>query len=242
MFEFDETLERYVLKGSEKWSSDLVRWDITQHVVSIGIITIGLIILFLIINQKIKKANPLAKPKGLLLLTEMFVTMIDGFTVDMLGEKLKQLSPYIGFLAIYLFVANIFGLFGFTPPTSSLSVTFTFGLTTFFMIRYYGVKFKGREHFTSLTQPILLTPINVIGELALPISLSVRLYGNILSGAVIMALIYTSLGLVSPLLEVFVGVSLVTPLLHVYFDLFAGLIQTVVFILLSSVFLSNATE
>lgn len=223
-------------------AKDLINWNVTSHVVSIIILTIGLLILFFFINRKLKKADPLKKPKGILLLTEMLVTMIDNFTVDMLGEKLKRVSPYIGFLAIYLFAANTIGLFGFTPPTSSISVTFTFGLTTFFMIRYYGVKFKGKEHFTDLFKPILLTPINIVGELALPISLSMRLFGNILSGVVVMSLVYTALGLLSPILELLTGFTFVVPLMHIYFDLFSGFIQTFVFILLSSVFLSNATD
>ena len=223
-------------------TKELINYNITPHVVSIIVLTIGLLIFFFVINYKLKKADPLKKPKGILLLVEMFVTMIDNFTVGMVGKKLKRISPYVGFLAIYLFTANIIGLFGFTPPTSSLSVTFTFGLTTFFMIRYYGIKFKGREHITSLFKPILLTPINIVGELALPISLSVRLFGNILSGLVVMTLIYTSLGLISPLLEMATGLTIFVPFLHIYFDLFSGFIQTLVFILLSTVFLANATE
>ena len=240
MFRFNEEIGRYVLKGSERWQSDLVRWDISPHIISIGIITVFLLILFVIINLKIKKADPLEKPKGILFLTEMFVTMIDNFTVGMVGDKLKSLSPYIGFLAIYLLLANTIGLLGFTPPTSSISVTFTFGLTTFLLIRFYGIKLKGRAHFTDMMRPILLAPINIIGELALPISLSVRIFGNILSGLVVMTLIYTSMGLLSPYIELLTGVTFLVPLLHIYFDLFAGAIQTLVFILLSTVYLSNA--
>lgn len=232
----------YILDKAEIWTNSLLNWEVTSHVTSIAVITVGLLVLFFIINRKIIKADPHEKPKGLLLLTEMFVTMIDNFTIGMVGKKLKHLSPYIGFLAIYLFTANTIGLLGFTPPTSSLSVTFTFGLTTFFMIRYYGVKFKGKEHFTDLFKPILLTPINIVGELALPISLSVRLFGNILSGLVIMTLIYTGFSLLSPVVELLTGFTIIVPLMHIYFDLFSGVIQTLVFILLSTVFLSNATE
>lgn len=241
MFEFNEQTESYVLRGSENWESELLRFNLTPHVISIILITILLLIFFSIIGHKIKKADPLEEPRGILLLVEMFVNWIDGFTVGMLGSKLKQLSPYIGFLGIYIFIANIIGLFGFTPPTSSISVTLTFGLSTFFIIRYYGFKFKGMEHITSLFHPILLTPINIIGELATPFSLSIRLFGNILSGLVIMTLIYTSIGLIFPYLELATGFTFLVPLMHIYFDLFSGFIQTLVFILLSTVFLSNAT-
>ncbi|QVK19642.1 F0F1 ATP synthase subunit A [Mycoplasmatota bacterium] len=227
---------------------------IVPHVVSIIIIVIFLIILMLVINRKIKKADPLKKPKGLLLLVEIFVTTIDNFTVDMLGEKFKSFAPYLGYLAMYLFAANVFGLIGFTPPpTANLTVTLTFGLTTFFLIRYYGIKYNGWGHFKSLFKPIPLTPMNIIGELVVPISLSLRLFGNILSGTIVMALLYGGIGLVVNALSLkylhmnfeygelfapFIGV----PLLHVYFDLFAGFIQTFVFILLTSVFISTASE
>lgn len=257
----DETKEAFMLKGTNSQYFILV-----PHVISIIIIVIFLLILMFIINRKIKKADPLAKPKGLLLLVEIMVTSIDHFTIDMLGEKMKSFSPYIGLLAIYLFTANVFGLLGFTPPpTANLTVTLTFGLTTFFLIRYYGIKYQGWGHFGSLFQPILLSPINIIGELAVPFSLSLRLFGNILSGAIIMSLIYGGLGLGFSALftnvlhietvgtgtwatvlgnpaDILAPLTGFVPLLHIYFDLFAGLIQTFVFILLTSVFISNAAE
>ncbi|HEY8365385.1 MAG TPA: F0F1 ATP synthase subunit A [Haloplasmataceae bacterium] len=246
LFEFDTTKEVYLLKGTNI--------ELVPHVISIIIIAVILVALMVYINRKIKKADPLKKPKGILLLVEILVTTIDNFTVNMVGEKMKSLAPYLGYLAIYLFTANIFGLFGFTPPTANLSVTLTFGLTTFILIRYYGIKANGWGHFKSLFSPILLTPINIIGEIAVPFTLSIRLFGNILSGAIIMTLIYTGLGLglnglltvlfhsnfggIGELLTPFLGV----PLFHIYFDLFSGFIQTFVFILLTSVFISNATN
>ncbi len=245
---FDYTDGAFRLKAN----SSLV---LVPHVISIIIIVIFLLSLMVIINRKIKKTDPLAKPQGLLLFVEILVTMIDNFTVDLLGEKLKSFAPYLGYLAIYLFTANIFGLLGFTPPpTANLTVTLTFGITTFFLIRYYGIKFNGWGHFKSLFEPVLLAPINIIGELAIPFSLSLRLFGNILSGVIIMALIYGGLGLGFNAFiawafhanvgfgEIFAPFLGFVPLLHIYFDLFAGLIQTFVFILLTSVFISNASE
>jgi F-type H+-transporting ATPase subunit a len=76
-----------------------------------------------------------------------------------------------------------------------------------------------------------LAPLNIIGELANPVSLSFRLFGNILSGVIIMGLIYQALGFISPL---------VTPVFHAYFDVFSGLIQTFIFIMLTMVFISGA--
>lgn len=241
MFKFNESTGNYYLKGTEKIKGELLSFDLTPHVTSIIVITILLIILFIIINRKIRKADPLEEPRGILLLTGMFVESIDNFTINLVGEKIKSVSPYIGFLAIYLFSANAIGLLGFTPPTSSISVTLTFGLSTFFLIKYYGLKTGGIGHITGMFKPIFLAPINIIGDIALPFSLSIRLFGNILSGMVIMTLIYTTIGALFQYSVLLTGFTAIVPLMHIYFDMFSGFIQTLVFILISLVYISNAT-
>lgn len=220
-------------------SQQFITFHLAKHVVSILIVTLVITILAIIINRTIKKANPLKKPKGLLLIVEIFVTMINDFSQDIMGKKGIKYAPYIGFLACYLFISNILGLFTLTPPTSSLSVTLTLAIITFFLIHVSGILKNGIRHFKSLFEPHpLMFPMNVIGELAVPISLSFRLFGNILSGAVVMALIYYALvgalGWFSPL------TGLITPAFHAYFDLFSGLIQTFIFVLLTSIFISGA--
>lgn len=249
-FDYIESEQIFQLKGT---SSSLFR--LTPHVISIIILTVALLVIFKLINIKIKKSDPLKKPQGMILLVEIFVTTIEKFTVDLGGEKIRNLAPYIAYLAIYLFCANTFGLLGFTPPpTSSLSVTFSFGLTTFFLIRYYGIKNNGISHITGLLKPLPLAPINIIGEIAFPFTLSLRMFGNILSGVIIMMLVYTGLsglfnvlfsliaGTSSPFMELLTPLTIAPSLLHIYFDLFSGFIQTFVFILLSSVFISSSAN
>lgn len=242
MFKYNEETGKYVLKGTEHLAGEFLSFDLTPHVTSIVILTIGLLILFYVINRKIKKADPLGEPKGLLLLTTIFVTSIEDFTVGIVGEKLRSVAPYIGFVVLYLILANTIGLFGFTPPTSSISVTLTFGLATFFVIKYYGIKTQGMGHITGIFQPAFLAPVNLMGEIALPFSLSVRLFGNILSGVTIMTVVYTLVASVSKILGIFTGFSIVVPLMHAYFDIFSGLIQTLVFILISTVYIANAAD
>ncbi|ERJ11464.1 F0F1 ATP synthase subunit A [Haloplasma contractile] len=229
-------------------------YQIVPHVVSIILITIIITTLAIIINAKIKNTDPLQKPKGLVFVAELFVTGINGFIKELGGNKLIKLAPYIGFLAVYLFLSNIFGLFGFAPPTANLSVTGTLGIITFILIQYHAIKYKGIGGRTKeLFEPYpIMFPINVLGEIALPISLSFRLFGNILAGTIVMTIIYAGLSMgfgsllqfTGPYSE-FIGGMIGTPLtaiFHVYFDLFAGLIQTVIFVLLTSVFISLATE
>lgn len=88
-----------------------------------------------------------------------------------------------------------------------------------------------------LTEPMfLLTPLNVIGELALPISLTMRLFGNILAGSIITLLVYTLIKALFPF--GLLGLT-ITPFLHIYFDIFSGVIQTYIFFTLSSFFLGQ---
>ncbi|HEY8436749.1 MAG TPA: F0F1 ATP synthase subunit A [Haloplasmataceae bacterium] len=243
MFRYNEETGKYVLKGTEQLSGEYLRFELTSHVTSIIILTVALLILFFLINRRIRKADPLDEPKGLLFLAMLFYTIIDNFTQSIVGksEKLKGVSSYVGLIVLYLFLANTIGLFGFTPPTSSLNVTVCFGLMTFLVIKYYGLKTKGIGHITGLFQPIFLTPVNLMGEISLPFSLSMRLFGNILSGVTIMTIIYTLILSVSQIIGMFAGFTIIIPLMHGYFDIFSGAIQTLLFTLISTVYIANAT-
>ena len=132
---------------------------------------------------------------------------------------------------MFLIISNIAGLFGLRPPTADYGVTLSLGLITFFLIHFNGIKKNKGKHFTALFQPIwFLFPINVIGEFAVPLSLSLRLFGNIMSGTVLMGLIYD---LLKPFTVAYPAV------LHAYFDLFSGCIQAYVFCMLTMVYVND---
>ena len=134
-------------------------------------------------------------------------------------------------LFLLLIVSNISGLLGLRPPTADYGVTLPLGLISFTLIQYNNIKYNKAGAFTSLFQPLpLLFPINLIGEIAVPISLSLRLFGNVLSGTVIMGLLY---GLLYKITWGWPGI------LHVYFDLFSGCIQAYVFAMLTMVFIKD---
>ena len=131
-------------------------------------------------------------------------------------------------LFLFILFSNLSGLLGLRPPTADFGVTFPLGLITFGIIQYNNVKWNKFGAVKSLFEPIpLFFPINLIGELAVPFSLSLRLFGNIMSGTVMMALIY---GLLSKIAIGWPG------FLHIYFDIFSGCIQTYVFCMLTMVF------
>lgn len=207
---------------------------IPDSIVNSFLVVIILSIFAIVVNSKIKKAKLDDKPSGLLNFMEAVVGTINGLVKDTMGPKNMFFAPYITTLILYLAVANLFGLLGFTPPTSDYSVTLSLALITFVLTQIFRFKSLGfLGYFKSFADPAFLTPLNIIGELANPISLSFRLFGNILSGVIIMGLLYSALGYFAPI---------ITPVLHGYFDVFSGLLQTFIFSMLTMIFISSAME
>ena len=171
------------------------------------------------------------KPSGFLNAIELAIEMLESMVKGSMGKSANKYMNYIGTLFLFLLFSNISGLLGLRPPTADFGVTFPLGLITFVLIQYNNVKWNKTAAFTDLFKPLpFLFPINLIGELAVPFSISLRLFGNVVSGTVIMALIY---GLLSKIAILWPGV------LHAYFDLFSGAIQTYVFCMLTMVFISQ---
>ncbi len=207
---------------------------VVHDTVFYSLVLILLLCLFVVyVGQKVKKANPAEKPEGIVNLMEMVVESTTKLVVNTMGEKNEKFTPYILMLALYLIPANTIGLIGFPPPTSNFNVTFALAMLTFVLIQGSAIKSKGvGSYLKGFIEPYpVLLPMNVIGELAVPISLAFRLFGNILSGVIIMSLLYGALGFFAPA---------VTPVLHAYFDVFSGLLQTFIFAMLTMVFIAMA--
>ena len=200
----------------------------TTHV-SLLIVCVGLLIFALVVRSKLKDTD---KPSGLQNVAELIVEMLDGMVNSSMGSKnAVKYRNYIGTLFFFLLISNISGLLGLRPPTADYGVTFPLGIITFILIQYNNIRWNKTGAFTDLFKPIpVLFPINLIGEIATPFSLSLRLFGNVVSGTVIMALIY---GLLSKFAFFWPGI------LHAYFDVFSGAIQTYVFCMLTMVFITQ---
>lgn len=169
------------------------------------------------------------------ILIEALVDGFEGFTMSSMGDKNKNFSMFYGPMFLFILFSNLSGLVGLRPPTADITTTFALSLTTFFMVQWYGVKAKGPSYYKELLEPMpLLLPLNVIGELANPISLSFRLFGNILGGTIIMGLYYAMIP--------WFGLIGIPSVLHMYFDIFAGALQTLIFVMLSMTFVSGAME
>ena len=195
-----------------------------------------LCIFIIICGSKVSKADPSKPSKGLVFFMEFAVSNIEGIANDMIGDKTGKYAPFIGFLVFYLIPINLLGLLGLTTPTSNYNVTLSLALVTLTYIAFSGVRAKGLWGYLKDTYfgnvPALFL-LNIIGEMAKIISLSFRLFGNILSGVVMLTVVMTILGwFVLPIL----------PPLSIYFNIFAGVMQTAVFCILTMIWLQGATS
>lgn len=189
------------------------------------------IMLFLVIGSILLtrnlKVDHISKRQAVL---EMVVTTIDGFFMGLLGEQGRRYVPYLVTVALYIAYANLIGVFGIKPPTKDLNVTAALALMSICLIEYSGVRARGGKGFLkSLTAPTpIMTPMNILEIAIRPTSLCMRLFGNVLGAFVIMELIK----LVVPVF--------VPAIFSLYFDLFDGLIQTYVFVFLTSLFMKES--
>ncbi|MDO4621599.1 MAG: F0F1 ATP synthase subunit A [Eubacteriales bacterium] len=166
------------------------------------------------------------------LLAEFVVQWLDNFTEGMLGEHGKQYGQYIATVLMFIGLCNITGIFGMKPPAKDMNVTIALALMSIILIEAAGIRaktFKG--WLKAFSQPIaIVTPINILELVIRPLSLCMRLFGNVLGAYVIMALIEFILP---------VGLPIVFSL---YFDIFDGFIQAYVFVFLTSLFIQEAVE
>ena len=207
-----------------------------ELVFSLIIMTI-LSIFFVLVGRKVKVADPTKRPKGVVLVCETGVKMIQDYMETLMPSKFsKNYYPYFAMMFIYIFISNISGLFGFEAPTSNYSITWAITIITFTLIQYNALKTKGV--FTYI-KDIIWPPTNILGTLAPLISLSMRLFGNIVAGSILLSLIYSFTGYLSQYVINFNFLGpVIAPIFHAYFDVFAGFIQTLVFVTLSSILIS----
>jgi len=205
-------------------------WITTTHV-CVLIVMLILIAFFIAANIKIKHAKEV--PDGFQNVVELIVEMLDKMVEGVMGINSTKFANYISTVFIFILMSNISGIFGLRPPTADYGVTFALGVMTFCIIQFNKFKHqKVKGVLQGLCDPWpIWAPINIISEFAVPISLSLRLFANILSGTIIMALVYGLLGWIA---------TFWPAVLHVYFDLFSGAIQTYVFCMLTMTYISDA--
>lgn len=168
------------------------------------------------------------------LFLEMCIDKMRAFFKNILGKEGEEYIPWLMTVAVYIGASNMVGLFGMKPPTKSMQVTGALALMTIVVVESAGIKHKGiKGHLKSFAEPVaVVLPINIMEIAIKPISLCMRLFGNIIGAFIIMELIkyfwFTN-----------IGVSLI---FGFYFDLFDGFLQAYIFVFLSSIYIQEAIE
>ncbi len=211
------------------WSFNIgpIKIDIVPEIVMqwIIILIVAAIAIWATRNLKLR-------PNKKQVVVEYIYTTLKNVVTANMGEEFLDILPFIGSLATFLLFMNLTGLFGLPVPTKSFSVTVGMALVTFYMVQYYTIRKYGlKSYFGGYTFPIaIITPINILERIMLPVSLALRLFGNILAATFLVELCYEALGHIGFIAQLGIPVPL-----HAYFDVFDGGIQTVIFIMLTMI-------
>ena len=201
---------------------------VSESVVVTWIAMAVLIVIAFLLGRNLKVRNPGKRQQ----IAELIVLKLDAFTKKTLGEEATEYSTYMAVVLLFIGFVNLIGVFGFKPPTKDLNVPAALALMSIVLVEVAGIRAHGTGGWLKgFAKPMaILTPINILEIFIRPLSLCMRLLGNVLGAFVIMELVK----LVVP-----VGVPAI---LSLYFDVFDGLIQAYVFVFLTSLYISEAVE
>jgi len=203
---------------------------VTESLVSLWVV-MGILIAFAVV-VRVRLKNFTDVPKGFQNFVETTVEMMHNLARNSMGPKLEKMGGY--FYAIFAFIlcSNYSGIFMLRPPTADLATTAAMGLSTFGLIHFFGMTERKGAYFKEYLEPTpVLLPINIVGELAKPVSLSFRLFGNLVGGMIIIGIMYSMM----PTPVTF----LVPTVAHIWFDVFVGFLQTFIFVMLSMTFIQQ---
>ena len=225
--------------------------NLAGGVVTSLIVILIMIILAIYIGIRAHFQDPLKRPKGLLLIAEIGVNFFENMAEGLLGKRFRVFGGYLMAIGVYMFLAFIFGLTGLPSPITYMAIPLSLGLSTFMLIHATAIKYNKFRYFKRYIEPVpVFLPVNLISMWAPLLSLTLRIFGNAISGFVIMSIIYAGLETASAsifaALEPMIGewnqvflAPLVTWVFHLYFDLWAGFIQTTVFLSLTSIYVGQ---
>ncbi len=222
---------------------------ITQTTVTLFAVTLILIILAYFTTRKLTK-----RPGRFQVIAEKLVTMLYSMVEDTMGKHNLKFAPYIGTVFLSSICCTVIGMTQiFRSATADASVTLAWALVTSVMIWYCNIKnfgFKG--WLKGFTEPVVvMTPMNIVSEIAQPISMAFRHFGNVAGGSVLTSLVYAALAGLSTLVFSWLPdaiLAVMPPIftagipafLSLYFDLFSGFVQAFVFTLLTMVYIGAA--
>lgn len=204
-----------------------LRLGFDESTVVSWIIMAVMTLLAIILTRGFKVQGKISKRQALL---EMCYEKAEGFFKGLMSEKVFHLIPWLMSTALFIGASNTIGLFGFKPPTKSMQVAAAMALTSIVLIEYISFKSKGLlGRLKAFSKPIaIVTPINILEVFTKPLSLCMRLFGNVLAAFTIMEIVKIYVPVVVPMV------------LSLYFDIFDGLLQTYIFVFLTALYLHEA--
>lgn len=231
------------VNGPHYFSVDILGLEVKiSETVVVGWILIAFItILILFLTHNMKKI-----PSKKQSIAELIVTTVNKLVLDTMGKRNMRFAPYMAALFMFSMFGSLVGLVGLRPMTADYNTTLSWALLTFFMVQACNIKANGvGGYLKGFTEPVpVMTPMNIVSLFVTPVSLSFRHFGNIAGGMVISMLLYyaltglsTALGLTVPLATI--GIP---AFLSIYFDVFSGVMQAFIFVMLSMVFIGSANE
>lgn len=202
--------------------------EVAESVVITWVIMAFMLVLAICMTRNLKVQNP-GKRQVIL---ETAVCGLQNMVKGIIGEEGAGYVPYLVTVIVYIGISNIIGLFGMKPPTKDLNVTGALAIMSIILIEYSGIHAKGVKRWAkSFAEPVaVVAPLNVLEIFIRPLSLCMRLFGNVLGAFVVMEL-----------LKIIMPAILPIPF-SLYFDIFDGLIQAYVFVFLTSLFIKEAIE
>lgn len=201
--------------------------DISQALLTSWGIMIFIVLLCIIFVRKLK-----VFPNKKQSVIEIFINWVTGFFSETMGENGKPYIPILIAMLLFIVCSNICGLFGFTPPTKSISVTAGLALISITLVLFSSIKNLGpKKWLKSYTEPMpVVTPFNILEIIIRPLSLCLRLFGNVIGAYIIMELIKQLVPVGIPIL------------FSLFFDVFDGVLQAYVFVFLTAVYMSEGLE
>lgn len=202
--------------------------EIKESVVVTWVIMAVIVGLCIIFVRNLRVENP----GKFQLVLESAIGWAQNFFEDVMGKENKRYIPYLITVLIYIGISNIIGLFGFKPPTKDINVTAGMAIMSMCLIEYSGIQKNGLKHWVKhFARPVpVVAPIMVLEIVIRPLSLCMRLFGNVLGAFVIMELLKAVVPILVPIPFSF------------YFDIFDGFLQAYVFVFLTALFMNEQQE
>jgi F-type H+-transporting ATPase subunit a len=202
-------------------------FGVTDSYLVMWIITLIIAVAAIVLGRNLEKI-PSKKQN----IVELVVEAIDKLVDDNMGPGHRAFIPYIGSLAIFILIMNVIGLIGIEPPTRDYNITLGLALITFVVVQANAIKKVGVGHYLKgyLSPFAPMLPLNLIERFILPVSLSLRLFGNMTAAVVVVGIVYQALGGLSWFAQL--GIPLPV---HFFFDVFDAGMQMFIFIMLTMI-------